>query len=225
LPDVLAEDRDVHQLDRDHAPFASKTARFVVRGRGAYLAEWKLMVQRPGLAELLEPAPDIEFGPTVVASRRDLDEPDPPSIRTDSQLVTPLAFPLAPREEEVDLVTRLRRTTEKSLAELREAWASTSDVLDETVPAARLGPVVVPFRLLVWYRRLRALCAFWDWQRDDLLRGAFIGGFVLVIVLGIASAQEPTNASGADEVRAPRTLDQHTGLDRTIRARDAKSRR
>lgn len=173
------------------------------------------MREQEGLADLLEPAPDLEFGPTV--SLREMPEPPPPSIRTASQLVTPLAFPVeAPRPRAPRLV-RARAAVARSLAELLDAWRSTSDVLDETIPTTRL----VPMRAIQWARRVRALVGFWDWDRDDHLRGAFIGGSLLVVVLAVASSIEapraPAAAGDPREVRAPRTLDPEiTPLARTI---------
>lgn len=169
-----------------------------------------LMTDRRGLAELLEPSADLEFGPTVAVSHHD--EPEPPSIRTSSQLVTPIAF--APPTE----ATKRKRAG--FFAEIVEAWNATSGVLDETVPTARLGPVIVPLRALVFYRRLRAFAAFWDWDRDDVLRGAFIGGFVLVAVLASVSAlPDAVTRATASEMRPPRTLEQHTPMHATVRGR------
>jgi hypothetical protein len=151
------------------------------------------MTDRRGLAELLEPSADHELGPTVVVS--EIDKPEPPST-----------------------FVKARRRTARAFAELAEAWAAASDVLDDTVPTARLGPVVVPLRVLVLYRRLRAFAGFWEWDRDDALRGAFIGGFVMVVVLAALSAL-PFASSTESEVRAPRTLEQHTALYAPVRGR------
>lgn len=58
--------------------------------------------------------------------------------------------------------------------------------------------------------RLRALWAFFEWDRSDLIRAALIGAVVFAAAATTgASALERTTAS--PEVRATRTLDQHTG--------------
>ena len=58
--------------------------------------------------------------------------------------------------------------------------------------------------------RLRALWSFFEWDRTDLVRAALIGAAVFAVAATAgASALERTTA--APEVRATRTLDQHTG--------------
>lgn len=179
-------------------------------------------VEMGGLADLLEPSSsnrgaDIAFADTIHV--RDLatldvgDEPPPPSgpvVVNDpdegTQWMTPFAFPLpTAAAEDVSFSTKLRILAARvrhgvrgSLEELGEVWSQTSD-----------APSFV--------ERVKALVSFWQWERTDLVRAAIIGGavFVVVATAGALALEAGENRPGAGiasgEVRAPRTVDQHTG--------------
>lgn len=165
------------------------------------------------LAELLEPdatpeqsAGDMAFAPTIHV-REILDDAPPPSgpiIAKDSngqtQCVTPLAFPLPPASEDAPVstrmrvgVSRIRHAFRRSVDELSELWASTGE-----------GSVLT---------RARVLWSFWEWDRVDLVRAALIGAAVFVVVATAGASVVVTRSASAasgEEVRTPRTLDQHT---------------
>lgn len=186
-----------------------------------------------GLADLLEPpstprapprsarapATDIAFADTIHV--RDLDLSDtgdelPPAsgpVRVNhpeqgTQWMTPFAFPLPPPSEDVSLSTKLRILSARvrhgvrgSIEEAHEAWSQTSE-----------APTFV--------ERVKALWSLWQWERTDLVRAAIIGGavfFVAATIGGFAiagsdeAAPRPFGVSASNEVRAPRTVDQHTG--------------
>jgi hypothetical protein len=178
----------------------------------------------PARAPSLAPPPvaDFAFADTVFAD--DLPEDAaPPSTSADRDLppcLTPLAFPLPPPSAPVDLPTRLRvlaaearHHVVRSRDEMRELWAGTSEIVssEDGHPGASPSlPVVV--------RRVLALWACFQWSRADLARAATIGLAVFVTAavigattLGPAAPDAPATAARSAEVRAGRTLDQHTG--------------
>ena len=174
-----------------------------------------------GLADRLEPpstprASDIAFADTIHVRDLDLsatgDELPPASgpiiVNDGTQFMTPLAFPLPPASEDASLSVKLRVLTARvrhgvrgSIEEAQDAWSQT-----------REAPTFL--------ERVKALWCLWEWERSDLVRAAMIGGavFLLAATLGgvaIAGASD-ASAQGAGvaatgEVRAPRTVDQHTG--------------
>jgi hypothetical protein len=165
------------------------------------------------LAELLEPdstpTGDMAFAPTMHV-RDLLDEAPPPSgpiIVSEpgghTQCMTPFAFPLPPASEDAPVSTkmrvgfaRLRHTVRRSIDEIRELWAGTSEVA---------GPSNV-------LQRARVLWSFWEWDRTDLVRAAVIGTAVFVAVATAGGISVIASRSvGTGEVRDARTLDQHTG--------------
>ena len=177
-----------------------------------------------GLADLLEPssrrrAGDIAFADTIHV--RDLDLSDtgdelPPAsapvlVHTPdqgTQCLTPFAYPLPPAAQDVSLSTKLRVLSARirhgvrgSIEEAQDAWSQTSE-----------APTAI--------ERLKALWSLWQWERGDLVRAAIIGGAVFAVVAtigGVAIAGSDSDSSQAfgisasNEVRAPRTVDQHTG--------------
>jgi hypothetical protein len=181
-----------------------------------------------GLADLLEPpstprrpppSHDMAFADTIHVRDLDLsatgDELPPasgPVIVNDpdqgTQCLTPLAFPLPPASQDASLSTKLRILSARirhgvrgSIEEARDAWRQTSE-----------APTFA--------ERMKALWSLWQWERSDLVRAAVMGGAVFFVVatlgaLAIASgdddAPQAFGVSASNEVRAPRTVDQHTG--------------
>jgi hypothetical protein len=181
-----------------------------------------------GLADLLEPPStprrrppppsDIAFADTIHV--RDLNLSDtgdelPPAsgpLRVNdpeqgTQWMTPFAFPLPPAAEDVSLSTKLRILSARirhgvrgSIEEAHDAWSQTSE-----------APTFV--------ERVQALFSLWQWERGDLVRAALMGGAVFLVVatigaVAIAGNDDTAQAVGisaSNEVRAPRTVDQHTG--------------
>jgi hypothetical protein len=181
-----------------------------------------------GLADLLEPPStprttppptDIAFADTIHVrdlnlgdTGDDLPPASGPVIVNDpdhgTQWMTPFAFPLPPAPADVSFATkmrvlaaRIRHLLRGSMEEAQEAWSQTSE-----------APTFV--------ERVKALWSLWQWERGDLVRAAIIGGAVFSVVATIGgfaladSDSEGTQAFGvsaSNEVRAPRTVDQHTG--------------
>ena len=180
-----------------------------------------------GLADMLEPpstprrpdrSHDIAFADTIHVRDLDLaatgDELPPASgpvlVHTPeqgTQCLTPLAFPLPPASQEASLSTKLRILTARvrhgvrgSIEEAQDAWSQTSE-----------APTFI--------ERVKALWSLWQWERTDLVRAAVMGGAVFCVVatigaVSIASGEDGSQALGvsaSNEVRTPRTVDQHTG--------------
>jgi hypothetical protein len=177
-----------------------------------------------GLADLLEPSltqhpADIAFADTVHVRDLNLgdtgDDPPPasgPIIVHDphqgTQWMTPFAFPLPLAPADVSFSTRMRAVSERarhfmrgSIGEAQDAWSQTSQ-----------APTFL--------ERVKALWSLWQWERADLVRAAIIGAavfFVVATIGGLAIAGSDSagtqafGVSASNEVRAPRTVDQHTG--------------
>lgn len=195
-----------------------------------------------GLADLLEPPStprrprdvkhDIAFADTIHVRDLDLtatgDELPPASgpviVNTPdqgTQCLTPLAFPLPPASEDASLSTKLRILTARvrhgvrgSIEEAQDAWSQTSE-----------APTFI--------ERVKALWSLWQWERTDLVRAAIMGGAVFCVAatiggVAIASGDEDPafGVTASNEVRAPRTVDQHTGRafypSPTLRARTTR---
>jgi hypothetical protein len=188
-----------------------------------------------GLADVLEPdadsvtsvrpipvAParvqDFAFADTVFADELPDEGAPPPSgpifardPMGNTQCVTPLAFRLPPPGDDVDLPTRLRvlfaharHAVRASLEEMSGLWAHTDKLVDRYD--------VGPKRHL---RRVLALWSFFQWSRADLTRAAMIGVAVFIVAAAIGASTMDfggdNSAASSAEVRAGRTLDQHTG--------------
>lgn len=194
-----------------------------------------------GLADFLEPPStprrpvrthDIAFADTIHVRDLDLtatgDELPPASgpviVHTPeqgTQCLTPLAFPLPPASQDASLSTKLRILTARvrhavrgSIEEAQDAWSQTSE-----------APTFV--------ERVKALWSLWQWERTDLVRAAIMGGAVFCVVatiggVTVASGDETPalGVTASNEVRTPRTVDQHTGRvfypSPTLRARSAR---
>jgi hypothetical protein len=179
---------------------------------------------------LRSPAPvqvqDFAFADTVFANELADEEGAPPSgpIYVNdpdghTQCVTPLAFPLPPAGADVDFATRMRvvhahvrHAIRRSREEMREIWAGTAEIVEgETAPGTE--PSALPYVV----RRVLALWSCFQWSRADLTRAAMIGLAVFVAAAAIGATtmdfgESPRASAGASsEVRAGRTLDQHTG--------------
>jgi hypothetical protein len=159
-----------------------------------------------------EPVEDFAFADTIVAV--DLDEPPPASgiVVSDetgrAQLMQPVAYPIV-APDDPGLVTqirfswvRLRHGMKESRNEMRELWSATAD-LDELVPHERAyvqqeDPLV---RAATIGRRLRALFSFFEWDRADLLRAAWIGlaVFFLAATIGALVVHSQPAPSGLDD--------------------------
>lgn len=176
---------------------------------------------------------DFAFADTVFA--KELPEDDGPpnlpiffdDVRSNSQCVTPLAFPLPEVAADVDLATRrrvffahVRHGLRRSLEEMRELWGSTADIVHGETAGEHGLPRASAFGFFV--RRLLALWSCFQWSRADLLRAGMIGVAVF-LVAGAAFAATTdlgsTSAAGGTEVRSARTLDQHTARKIVLRAK------
>lgn len=189
------------------------------------------------------PAPvqvgDFAFADTVFAVELPGDEPPPsgPIYVNDesgeTQCMTPLAYPLPSRfpppallpaaRDEAALPTRLRaleahlrQTVRRSRGEMRELWASTAEMVDGE-GAHGLGASSLPLVL----RRVVALWSCFQWSRADLTRAALIGlaVFVAAAAFGGVTIHLGEAAAASSEVRAGRTLDQHTGKKIEVRGK------
>ena len=178
---------------------------------------------------------DIAFAETV--SARELTDDAPPSTpiffdnpRTASQCVTPLAFPLPPPADDVDLRTRLRVGTAHvrhglrgSIEEMSDLWRGAGEIVEsELIDGVRLPPAT---QLGMLWRRLGAAWSCFTWTGGDLARAALIGSGVLLVTATAFVSTLPsdddavTAASSSTEVRAARTLEQHTGRRVVVRAK------
>lgn len=180
------------------------------------------------------PAPiqlqDFAFADTVFAKELPEDELPPPSgpiyvsdSMGNTQCVTPLAFRLPDAGQDVDLVTRLRvalahvrHAIRGSLEEMRELWAGTAEMVEGGAQGSR-------------FDRVLALWSCFQWSRADLTRAAMIGLAVFITAGaigattldfdGASTASATGNAASSTEVRAGRTLYQHTGKRNVVRAK------
>jgi hypothetical protein len=158
---------------------------------------------------------DFAFADTVYADEL-ADGPPPPSgpifvqdPAGNTQCMTPLAFRLPMPAEDVDLPTRLRallaqarHAFRRSREEMRELWADTNEMVEPTAGTRR------------HLRRVVAMWSFFHWSRTDLTRAALIGLAVFITAAAIGATTLDlggTSAAASDQVRAQRTLDQHTG--------------
>ncbi len=178
---------------------------------------------------------DFAFADTVFANELDEAPPSGPIFVSDplgnTQCVTPLAFPLPPPGDDVGVATRLRvlsahvrHAIRGAHEEMRDLWAGTYEIVASSDRPAQPGA-------MLFLRRILALWSCFQWSRADLTRAAMIGLAVFVTAGAIgattldfddaaatsasgASASTTASASAAgssSEVRARRTLDQHTG--------------
>jgi len=166
-----------------------------------------------GLADVLEPQ-DLSFAPTVHIRDLSEDDTNPPAsnpvfVRTPAdgtQCITPFAYPLPDAIGDLSMSTkarvlhaRVRHGIRGAFEELGELWAQTANV-----PGGFLG-------------RVRALWSFWQWDRSDVVNAGVIAlvVFTVVAVIGtlgvVLPDAQPSAGVTASEVRAPRTVDQHTG--------------
>ncbi len=224
LADVLEPDPDAITSMRNlqsGAPLSLQ--RMSLQSRAAPLSvRGPLSVRAPISARAPIQVQDLAFADTVFG--REDDEPAPPSgpiFVNDSfgntQCVTPLAFPLPPAADDADALTRLRVMAShvrhailRAREEMRELWAGTAEIVH--VEADAYAPAPSPFSHFV--RRALALWSCFQWSRADLTRAAMIGGAVFLIAATIGAVSiDMGDAAGAagSEVRAGRTLDQHTG--------------
>lgn len=176
---------------------------------------------------------DFAFADTVFANELPEDN-GPPSlpiffddVRSNPQCVTPLAFPLPEAAADVDFATRrrvffahVRHGFRRSLEEMRDLWDGTADIVYGAT-AGEHGPRRnSAFGFFV--RRLLALWSCFQWSRGDLLRAAMIGVAVFLVAgaLGATTMDlDYPSAAGGYQVRAARTLDQHTAPRFVVRAK------
>lgn len=184
-----------------------------------------------GLAEVLEPGPgfpvaplplhDIAFADTVIA-RELLDEPPPPSRPIlvhepggQTQCVTPLAFPVPEAMADASIETRMRVSMRRSIDEMREAWEATAEL---ALPELGGKP---PSPASIFLKRLVAVFSSWEWDTADWTRAVIIGSAVFLVAgtIGVSAMDfgPSAGASSSAEVRAPRTLEQHTGRAGVVR--------
>jgi hypothetical protein len=189
------------------------------------------------LADVLEPdvpQQDFAFADTVIADDDLIAPPSGPIVyadgRGDAHYVTPLAFPLPAAAPDTDLATqarvlwaRLRHGLRGAHEEIVELWAST----EEVVSGERAASPADQLRLVG--RRLRALWSCWHWSQTDVLRAAMIGIAVFLAAATFGASTFPSGDTTAeatataiatsDDVRQPRTLEQHTDLAMPMRVK------
>lgn len=171
---------------------------------------------------------DFAFADTVFANKLDDPPPSGPIFVNDplgnTQCVTPLAFPLPPPSEDFGMATRLRVLTAHvrhairgAREEMRDLWAVTYEMVASAKRPTEPGAMLV-------LRRVLALWSCFQWSRADLTRAAMIGLAVFVAAGAIGATTIDFDDGGASgtsgasfsatrsssEVRARRTLDQHT---------------
>ncbi|MBX3204193.1 MAG: hypothetical protein KF764_03940 [Labilithrix sp.] len=161
---------------------------------------------------------DFAFADTVVAA--DLDEIVPPSgvlvsDDTGQCLLTPVAYAPPIVETNPDFATRLRVAWARmrygmkaSRDEMNELWSATA--VHERDAAGALVREEDPLaRAAVVGRRVRTFFSFFEWDRADMLRAAWIGlvVFVLVATAGAFALESTPEAGG------PRTQPRSTSID------------
>ncbi|MBX3200975.1 MAG: hypothetical protein KF850_38355 [Labilithrix sp.] len=151
---------------------------------------------------------DFAFADTVIAG--DLDEVAPPSgvlVSDDSglRLMTPVAYAPPIVEPNPALATRLRLALARarytwtrvryglrvSRDEMNELWSATAE--DPRIARADDDPLA---RAALVGRRMRTFFSFFEWDRADLLRAAWIG---LVVFFVVATAGAFALQSDASE--------------------------
>jgi hypothetical protein len=176
-----------------------------------------------GLADFLEPRTprtgELAFADTIHiddldlgGTGEDLSPASHPVFVNDpsqsTQWMTPFAFPLPSSAQEVSFSTKLRVLHSRILHFVRGWVEEANDAWSQTQGAASFP------------ERVKALWSLWQWERGDLVRAALMGSAVFFVVatlgaIAMASGDEPAaQAFGvlpSNEVRAPRTVDQHTG--------------
>lgn len=150
---------------------------------------------------------DIAFADTVVAA--DLDEAVPPSgivvndERGRAHRMIPVAFPLPVASGNLGMRTRvrlafvrMRRGVKASRGEIHRLWRATATVDESQTPFAR--PATIG-------RRLRTLFSFFEWDRGDVLRAAWIG-LAVVAFAATAGAIVLQRGSAPELPQAPREV-------------------
>lgn len=214
LADVLEPDPDaVTSMRRLDAASVAHLRRASLRSHSAP----PISVRTPAP----EQVQDFAFADTVFAKELPGDEAPPsgPIFVNDpmghTQCVTPLAFPLPPAGDDLDFATRmrvllahLRHGVRHSREEMHELWAGTAEIVNGE-GAAPENASSMPLVL----RRIAALWSCFQWSRADLTRAAVIGlaVFVAAAALGAATMDLGGRSAAGSEVRAGRTLEQHTG--------------
>jgi hypothetical protein len=141
------------------------------------------------------PVEDFAFADTVVAGDLDLDEPSPPSgivINDETghdHYLTPIPHPLPAAAADVGLATRvrfawtrMRHGVKASRAEMNELWSATACLEHVHDGAGLVVQEEDPFlRAATVGRRVRTFFSFFEWDRADLLRAAWIGVAVFVL--------------------------------------------
>jgi hypothetical protein len=162
-------------------------------------------------------AQDFAFADTVVAT--DLDEAIPPSgiVISDetghSHCVMPVAYPhriSAPRPE-LPMTARarmawaqMREGMRASSEELHALWTATASVeQDQHRPIARHNDTLA--RAATVGRRVRTFFSFFEWDRADVFRAAWLGFFVFVLAatVGAFALQSPASAPTNAPTNAP----------------------
>lgn len=117
------------------------------------------------------------------------------------------------------LLAHIRHGVRRAFEEFRELWDGTADIVYEQ----RAGQLPRTSALGFFVRRVLALWECFQWSRADVLRAALIGLAVFVVAgaafASTAGGGEATGSAGGSEVRAPRTLDQHTSHQIVVRGR------
>jgi hypothetical protein len=227
LADVLEPDPDavtslrrveLRPASRRNPSFRGQAARSPVSVRAPVQIQDFAFADTVFASELVENAEGPASAPIFLND-------DPPG--TNAHCVTPLAFPLPPPSGDVALPTRvrghghLRHALRGSLDEMREVWANTAEIVHAEVQSEGGPATTTPF--VFFLRRALALWSCFQWSQADLTRAAMIGVGVFVVAGALgATTMDFTDDAGSgratsSEVRARRTLDQHTAKKIVIR--------
>jgi hypothetical protein len=156
---------------------------------------------------------DFAFADTVFGLPEEASPPSSPIYVNDdpgqSQSMTPHSYPLPEESAGRGGFGVLADAFQRSREEMRELWAGTGEMVDES-------------RGMRTIRRVFALWSCFQWSRADLTRAAMIGlaVFVTAAAIGATTIDFGSESSvGSAGVRAARTLDQHTGKKVVLRTK------
>lgn len=151
-------------------------------------------------------AQDFAFADTVVAA--DLDEVGPPSgvvVNDDTGqcLMTPIAYAPPIVEPNPSWATRLRIAWARvryglraSREEMNALWSATAE--DPRYAATAAYDEDPLARAALVGRRVRTFFSFFEWDRADLLRAAWIGLVVFVLVATAGAFALQSDSTGGD---------------------------
>jgi hypothetical protein len=82
------------------------------------------------------------------------------------------------------LVTSVRGAYQRSTTEMKVLWTATEDASDPRLAPSEEDPFV---RLAGHLSRMRTLWSFFEWDREDVMRAAWIGVAVFVVVATVGA--------------------------------------